>query len=108
MTSVARALYDALASVWCSTPLATKPLFRSEQIVSCGVVPSHCKAYILTRFISYLDQFHKTLLLLGCLCLPFDNTTVTAINKFIASAVANVYKSGTENLRELEASWLLK
>ena len=46
--------------------------------------------------------------LLGCLCLPFDNTTVTFIKKFIASAVAKIYKIRTECLCELEAPWLLK
>ena len=55
-----------------------------------------------------LDRFHKTLLLLGCLRLPFDNTTVTSINKFIAAAVAKIYKIKTEKLRALEATWLLK
>ena len=59
------------------------------------------------QFITNLDRFHKTLLLLGCLCLTFDNTTVTSINKFIASAVAKIYKIRTEKLRELEAPWLL-
>ena len=39
-----------------------------------------------------LDRFHKTLLLLGCLGIPFDNTTVTSINEFIVSAVAKIYK----------------
>ena len=62
----------------------------------------------ISQFITNLDRFHKTLLLLGCLRLPFDNTTVTSINKFIVSAVAKIYKIRTEKLRELEAPWLLK
>ena len=62
----------------------------------------------ISQFITNLDRFHKTLLLLECLRLPFNNTTVTSINKFIASAVAKIYKIRTETLRELEASWLLK
>ena len=62
----------------------------------------------ISQFIINLDRFHKTLLLLGCLHLPFDNTTVTSINKFIASAVAKIYKIWAEKLRELEAPWLLK
>ena len=58
-----------------------------------------------------ISQFitnHKMLLLLGCFCLPFDNTTVTSSNKFIASAVAKIYQIQTEKLHELEALWLLK
>ena len=62
----------------------------------------------ISQFITNLDQFHRTLLLLGCLCLPFDNTTVTSINKFMASAVAKIYEIRTEKLSELEAPWLLK
>ena len=61
----------------------------------------------ISQFITNLDRFH-TLLLLGCLRLPFDNTTVTSVNKFIASAVAKIYKIRMEKLRELEAPWLLK
>ena len=62
----------------------------------------------ISQFITDLDRFHKALLLLGCLRLPFDDTTVTSINKFIASAVAKIYKIRKEKLRELEAPWLLK
>ena len=62
----------------------------------------------ISQFITNLDRFHKTLLLLGCLRLPFDNTAVTSINKFIASTIAKIYKIRTENLRQLEAPWLLK
>ena len=62
----------------------------------------------ISQFITNLDWFHKTLLLFGCLRLPFHNTTVTSINKFIASAVAKIYKIRTEKLHELEAPWLLK
>ena len=36
----------------------------------------------ISQFITNLNRFHKTLLLLGCLRLPFDNTSVTSINKF--------------------------
>ena len=62
----------------------------------------------ISQFITNLDRFHKTLLLLGCLRLPFDNTTVTSINKSIAAAVAKIYKIRTDKLRELEVPWLLK
>ena len=57
----------------------------------------------ISQFITNLDRFHKTLLLLGCLRLPFGNTTVNSINKFIASAVEKIYKIPTEKLHELEA-----
>ena len=36
-----------------------------------------------------------------CLSLPFDNHTVTSINKLIASVVAKIYKIRTEKLHEL-------
>ena len=58
----------------------------------------------ISQFITNLDRFHKTLLLLGCLRLPFDNNTVTSINKFIASAVAKIYKIRTESC----VSWRLR
>ena len=51
----------------------------------------------ISQFITNLDRSHKILLLLGCLRLPFDNTTVTSIDKFIASAVGKLYKIRTEN-----------
>ena len=76
-----------------------------------GLIVSNLNAADVTQisqFITNLDQFHKTLLLLGFLHLPFDNTTVTSINKFITSAVAKIYKIQIEKLRELEAPWLLK
>ena len=58
----------------------------------------------ISQFITNLDRFQKTLLLLGCLRLPFDNTTVTSINKFKASAVAKIYKIRTERC----VSWSLR
>ena len=55
-----------------------------------------------------LDRHHKVLLLLGGLCLPFDNVTNTLIKRFIAAAVVKIHKLRRERLRELEASWLTK
>ena len=81
-------------SLWCKLLLKASNLHAADGIQ-------------ISQFITNLDRFHKTLLLFGCLHLPFDNTTVTLINKFIASAVAKIYKIRTENLRELEALWLL-
>ena len=54
------------------------------------------------------DRFHKTLLLLGCVRVPSDNTTVTSINEFIVSAVGKIYKIRREKLCKLDALWLLK
>ena len=51
----------------------------------------------ISQFITNLDWSHKILLLLGCLRLPFDNTTVTSTDKFTASAVGKLYKIRTEN-----------
>ena len=53
-------------------------------ISSFGIVIRHSS---LTR-ISHLDRQQKTLLLLGGLSLPFDQTTVTMVNRFICSAVS--------------------
>ena len=53
----------------------------------------------ISQFIPNLDRFHKTFLFLGCLRLPF----VTSSNKFIASAVAKIYKIRMVKLRELDA-----
>ena len=43
-------------------------------------------------FVSHLDRQQKTLLLSGGLSLPFDQTTVTMINRFICSAVSKIYR----------------
>ena len=59
-------------------------------------------------FISHLDRQQKTLLLLGGLSLPFDQTTVTMTNRFICSAVSKIYRVRKNRLRELQASWLKK
>ena len=52
-----------------------------------------------------LDRHHKTMLLLGCLSLPFDSATVTMIIQFITSAIGKIYKLRTERLHELGAPW---
>ena len=39
----------------------------------------------ISQFIANLDGFHKTFLLLGCICLPFDKTTVTSIRLYVKS-----------------------
>ena len=62
----------------------------------------------LCQFIDHLDRHHKVLLLLGSLCLPFENVTNTLIKKFIAAAVGKIHKLCRERLRELEAPWLTK
>ena len=62
----------------------------------------------ISAFIKNLDQDSKALLLLVCLPLPFDSMTFTVITRFVASAIAKIYKLRTERLRELEAPWLRK
>ena len=59
----------------------------------------------IVGFIVSLDRHHKAMLLLGCLPLPFDSSTVTVIIRFITSATGKIYKLSTERLHEL-ASWL--
>ena len=60
----------------------------------------------MCQFIDNLDRHHKVLLLLGGLCLPFDNVTNTLIKRFIAAAIGKIYKLRRERLHELEAPWL--
>ena len=60
------------------------------------------------RIIDNLDRHHRVLLLLGGLCLPFDNVTNTLIKRFIATAVGKIHKLRRERLCELEAPWLTK
>ena len=62
----------------------------------------------MSHFIMNLIQRHKTLLLLGCLPLLFNTSTMTVITSFIAAAIGKIYKIGAEKLRELEAPWLSK
>ena len=60
----------------------------------------------IIQFILNLDKSSKTMLLLGCLPLPFDSLTVSGIIRFIASALSKIYKIRQNKLRELEAPWL--
>ena len=62
----------------------------------------------ICKFTDNLDRHHKVLLLLGGLCLPFDNVTNTLIKIFIASAIGNIHKLRLERLCELEAPWFSK
>ena len=62
----------------------------------------------VSSFLTNLDQQNKTLMLVGCLPLPFDSVTVTVLTRFVASAVGKIYKLRTERLHELEAPWLRK
>ena len=74
-------------SLWCNLHSKASNLYATD-----GTQISQ------SQFLTNLDQFHKTLLLLGCFRLPFHCTTVTSINKFIASAVTKIYKILTEKL----------
>ena len=62
----------------------------------------------ICQFIDNLDCGHKVFLLLGGLCLPFDNVTNTLIKRFIAAAIGRIHKLRRERLRELEAPWITK
>ena len=46
------------------------------------------------QFLNCLDRFHRLLLLLGCRRLPFEDATVAAITKFLASV--KIYKFRTK------------
>ena len=62
----------------------------------------------ICQFIDNLDRHHKVLLLLGGLCLPFDNVTNTLIMRFIAATIGKIHKLRPERLPELETPWLTK
>ena len=62
----------------------------------------------MSHFIMNRNQHHKTLLLLGCIPLPFDISTMTVITCFITAAIGKIYKIRAKKLRELEAPWLSK
>ena len=46
----------------------------------------------ICQFIDNLGRHHKVLLLLGGLCLPFDNVTNTLIKRFIMAAIGKIHK----------------
>ena len=62
----------------------------------------------ICQFIDNLDRHNKVLLLLGGLCLTFDNVTNTLIKRFIAAAIGKIHKLRRERLRELKAPLLTK
>ena len=45
------------------------------------------KGVNICQFIVNLDSHHKVFLLLGDLCLPFDNVTNMLIKRFIVAAI---------------------
>ena len=62
----------------------------------------------ICRFIDNLNLRNKILLLLGGLCLPFDNVTNTLIKRFIAAAVGKIHKLRRERLCEMGARRITK
>ena len=55
-------------------------------------VSSQADGVNICQFIDNLDRPHKVFLLLGSLCLPFDNVTNALIKRFIAAAVGKTHK----------------
>ena len=53
-------------------------------------VPNQADGVNICQFIDNLDCDQKVLLLLGGLCLPFDNVTNMLIKRFIAAAVGKI------------------
>ena len=82
------------------------PLLRNLKLKI--TVSNQADGVNVCQFIDNLDRHHKVLLLLGGLCLPFDNVTNTLIKRFTVAAVSKVHKLRPERLRELEAPWLTK
>ena len=62
----------------------------------------------ICQFIDNLDRHSKVFLLLGGLCLQFDNVINTLIKRSIAATIGKIHKLRLEMLRELEAPWLTK
>ena len=58
----------------------------SRKLIACN--PSDGTR--ISHFISNLDRQQKIILLLGGFPLPFDEVTVTMINRFISSAVGKI------------------
>ena len=74
----------------------------NRKIKNCN----HVDADNIIQFILNLDKSSKTMLLLGCLPLPFDSSTVSVIIRFVASALSKIYKVRRNKLRELDVPWL--
>ena len=62
----------------------------------------------ICQFIDNLDRGHKVFLLLGDLCLPFDNVTNRLTKRFIAAGIGKIHKLRRERLLELETPWITK
>ena len=60
------------------------------------------------NLITSSEQHHKMLLLFGGPQLPFDNTGVYSINRFVVAAVGKIYKICSKKLCDLgaRAPWL--
>ena len=60
----------------------------NHKIKNCNPVDANN----IIQFILNLEKSSKTMLLLGCLPLPFDSLTVSVTIRFIASALSKIYK----------------
>ena len=87
---------------------------RLEKIVSPYGPIYFRKLIQLTQQVSYryhvfirgLNRQHQTLLLLGGISLPFDQTTKLLVKKFLCTAVGKIYRIRKTMLSELGAPWL--
>ena len=60
----------------------------------------------ISNFIRRLNRQHQTLLLLGGIPLPFDQTTNLLVKKFLCTAVRKIYQIRETMLSELGAPWM--
>ena len=56
------------------------------------IVSNQADGVNICQFIDNLDGHDKVLLVLGGLCLPFDNVTNTLIKRFKAAALSKIHK----------------
>ena len=67
---------------------------------------SPLESNFMFSFLVNFDRKHKTMFLLGGLCLPFDSKTSTIVKRFVSTAVGKIYKIRSNKLCDLETSSL--
>ena len=58
----------------------------------------------IANFINCLDRQQKALLLLGGLCLPFDQGTTTLTTRFLSTAVSKIYRLRWSETKKMKIS----